>query len=744
MVQLGELSSGRQALEGAALALGTTATHNALRDPQKRPPRPREAIPEIPPHRPFELDEVTFCRNLRSAKRGAAGGPSGMTWEHLRPLLESPSDTNLLYRVASLLAQKSNGGVRGIMVGEVIRRLVARTIAQQLGPAVEAATSPFQFALSTKSGSECVAHCIQALCETDEQLTLTSVDGVSAFDLISRRAMMAGLESVDGGVSALPFVHLFYGRPSSYLWEDDSGTVHTINQGEGGEQGDPLMPLLFSVGQHPALLATQERLEANEWIFAFLDDIYILTKPERVGAVYAVLQEELFRHAYIRINGGKTHVWNAAGIEPPVCAALQRIAEVSDTSARVWRGSDIPPDRQGIRVLGAPVGHPEFVRAQMEMKQAEHQVLLDRIPALPDLQSAWALLVHCAASRANYFLRVVPPELGEEFASAHDRSLWTCLCNMMGIAEDACEATAREAASLPLALGGVGLRSARRTHPSAYWASWADSLHMVQKRHPGVEEVEGVPVGQSLTSASAAARSLADVHGFDIPSWRSLAAGVRPPPRDPEDHEPGSSRQGWQHEASSRVEQQFRALDLFPRITDTEKTMLRSQSGPGAGAFLSSTPSNPLTRIDSSSFRTLLCRRLRLAIPLSTRICRCGRTIDHFGHHRAACARSGVLARRGFAVESAVARICREGGGRVATNRMIRDLDLAVPNPGDLRRIEVIVDGLGIFGGAQLAVDATMVSPVRADGLPRPGAAAHDGVALTTARLRKQRTYNEL
>ena len=48
-------------------------------------------------------------------------------------------------------------------------------MAQQLGPAVvEAATSAFQFALSTKSGCECVAHCIQALCETDPQLTPTS------------------------------------------------------------------------------------------------------------------------------------------------------------------------------------------------------------------------------------------------------------------------------------------------------------------------------------------------------------------------------------------------------------------------------------------------------------------------------------------------------------------------------------------------------------------------------------------
>ena len=294
-----------------------------------------------------------------------------------------------------------------------------------------------------------------------------------------------------------------------------------------------------------------------------------------------------------------------------MCEVLLRIAEVSDTSARVWRGSH-PTSQPRDSCPGSSCRAPGFCEST-----DGHQVLLDRIPALPDLQSAWSLLVHCAASRANYFLRVVPPEL-ERSSPAHMTDPCGHVCvNMMGIAEDACETTAREAASLPLALGGLGLRSARRTHPSAYWASWADSLHMVQKRHPGVvahllTHLEGVPVGHSLTSASAAARSLAGVHGFDIPGevWAQEFVLQL------------ATLRGWQHEASSRVEQQFRALDLFPRLTDTEKTM-RSQSGPGAGAFLSTTtPSNPLTRIDSFSFRTLLCRRLRLAIPLSTRICR--------------------------------------------------------------------------------------------------------------------------
>ena len=46
----------------------------------------------------------------------------------------------------------------------------------------------------------------------------------------------------------LPFVCLFYGRASEYLWMDDAGNQRTVRQGEGGEQGDPLMPALYALG----------------------------------------------------------------------------------------------------------------------------------------------------------------------------------------------------------------------------------------------------------------------------------------------------------------------------------------------------------------------------------------------------------------------------------------------------------------------------------------------------------------
>ena len=46
--------------------------------------------------------------------------------------------------------------------------------------------------------------------------------------------------------------------------------------------------------------------------------------------------------------------------------------------------------------------------------------------------------------------------------------------------------TAKKLSTLPLRLGGLGLRSAERTAPAAYWASWADALAMVNTRAPQV------------------------------------------------------------------------------------------------------------------------------------------------------------------------------------------------------------------------------------------------------------------
>ena len=101
------------------------------------------------------------------------------------------------------------------------------------------------------------------------------------------------LAQCGGEISVVPFVHMFYSSPSSYLWEDDSGVVHTIRQGEGGEQGDAHSCFAW----HAALQEVQARLRPNELLFAYLDDVYVVSKPDGVGAICTVLQEALWTHA---------------------------------------------------------------------------------------------------------------------------------------------------------------------------------------------------------------------------------------------------------------------------------------------------------------------------------------------------------------------------------------------------------------------------------------------------------------
>ena len=74
------------------------------------------------------------------------------------------------------------------------------------------------------------------------------------------------------------------------------------------------------------------------------------------------------------------------------------------------------------------------------------------------------------------------------------------------------------------------------------------------------------------------------------------------------------------------------------------------------------------------------------------------------------CSRLKVEVTSSKAVESAIARTCREGGARVSTNVFVRDSDLGQFNHLECRRLEVVADGLSLFGGAQLAIDTTLVS----------------------------------
>ena len=309
-------------LTGVALAPkdDTTLAELCSRRPQSRVHDIPQAIIDHIPESPLQLDAKLFAKCLQTAPPGSALGPGGCTNEMWRVCLDDEETLSLLTSEAEDFAsaetppaaqsfmlatmtelRKKDGGVRGIATGSSFRRLVAKTLAKQFGTAVN--DTPFQFALSTRAGVDCVGHAVRFATDVDPEATVVSIDGVGAYDHVSRSAMMSKLWETPSLEKLLPFVSSVYGRPSCYKWRDSEGVCHEIHQHEGGEQGDPLMPLLFSLAVHNALRVVKQSLLPRELLFTFLDNIYVVSQPGRMLASGCTV--------------AKLVVWNKAWVHLP-------------------------------------------------------------------------------------------------------------------------------------------------------------------------------------------------------------------------------------------------------------------------------------------------------------------------------------------------------------------------------------------------------------------------------------------
>ena len=186
---------------------------------------------------------------------------------------------------------------------------------------------------------------------------------------------------------------------------------------------------------------------------------------------------------------------------------------------------------------------------------------MSRVARLPDLQSAWALLVNCGVPRANHIIRCLPPSMSQTYAQEHDRMIQQAVLRLLQPDEDLAPSEATRLfnlTSLPMALGGGGLRSAARTAPAACWASWSDAIPVLQHKSPRLASM----IAHALESNTQVASCFREVQqcrehlmsrGFRAcPSWQELARGVRP--EVVSTHEPGEWKHGWQYHASIRLE----------------------------------------------------------------------------------------------------------------------------------------------------------------------------------------------
>ena len=420
--------------------------------------------------------------------------------------------------------------------------------------------------------------------------------------------MLSELQHTPEASAMLPFVRLLYGAPSSIEWTDDEGVSHLVSQGEGGEQGDPLMPALFALALAPALRSFQKKLLPGEHVRAFLDDIYVTTSPALTASVLSRLEHHLFASLHIRLHAGKTRVWNSAGVRPPHLPPPPR-------ESTTWVGDPaLPPQDRGLRVLGSPLS----LRSS------------STFPCSTVLPSSCSLAYMTCKSRGHCCCYVRLLACTTVFGCLHLHSQLCSLPNMTATfcaASPSCftllpampiplpqSATAR--ANFSLRHGGLGLRSAAEHAPAAYFASWADSLVALRVREPDSchivarlldDATSGPSLPRCLSSLAGAVHLLRDT-GFQPPAFADLP--LQPPARLANPDEPVDTSRSWQRPASRAIDDstagRFRAMLDPPSLA-----LLESECGPFASRVLTASPSCHELTLDSPVFRALLLRRLR-------------------------------------------------------------------------------------------------------------------------------------
>ena len=205
-----------------------------------------------------------------------------------------------------------------------------------------------------------------------------------------------------------------------------------------------------------------------------------------------------------------------------------------------------------------------------------------------------------------------------------------------GSQEAQCRSRWHATTTLPM-MGGLGLRSAVRTAPGAFWASWADALPMLQQRLPRltgqVMHHLSHPDAFGCLGELQESVSRLDRDGFIArPCWEMLRRGARP--RPPLIVEPGE----WHHGGSTirlLVPNTIFETVVLAQSCAADQAHLRSHSGPCASQVLHGAPTAAEFRVKPLLFRTLVLERLRLPLSITEARCECGGSLDFRGQHRA-------------------------------------------------------------------------------------------------------------
>ena len=606
----------RLASSDDTLAAMNNSTFAALQD--KHPsPHPDSVIPPLQADLQSHFISISvmkedIVRAVRSFPNGSAGGPDGLRPQHLKdmispsavdccqallPALTSfvklvlegriPSSITPYFFGANLTAlQKKDGGVRPIAVGCTLRRLAAKVAGSKMMEEMGELLAPRQLGYGVRGGAEAAVHAARLyLYDLDPTKVVLKLDFKNAFNSIRRDKMLEAVQELAPGL--LQFVHSAYSSPSILFWAD-----RTLQSAEGVQQGDPLGPLLFCLTIHE--LSSQ--LQSELCLF-YLDDGTLGGSVEDLKHDLEVV-ERLGAEIGLQLNSRKTEI---------ICPNTDATA-----SLRFSLPGAHVVDPMKATLLGSPIGDVSCISDTLRAKTNLLRMMGDRLQLL-SAHDAILLLKHSfALPKLLYCLRTSPCFLSPR-VQEYDTLLKDIVSGITNVHFGEGSPTWAQA-TLPVKLGGLGIRCAAQIAPCAYLASTAASTDLVQHIVP--PHLRDIPFPY---------RNEAEI------LW---SEGHDHPP-------PGGIAQHHQ-----KIWDNIKATSIADALLETApdaraRARLLASSARESGVWLNVLPISSLgLRMDDDTIRVAVGLRLGAPLCRPHTCCHCGSEVDALATHGLSCRQS--------------------------------------------------------------------------------------------------------
>ena len=377
---------------------------------------------------------------------------------------------SLLSAGRAILIPKAAGGVRPIVVGECITRLVSYMALKEVMPQLLPHLLPLQLGCGLPSGTDTVTTTVQATLDLHPDWTAISLDVRNAFNSFDRNTTWEPVRRITPEL--LPLYAYLYGRPSEQIFADTDGTARSIPSSTGSRQGCVFGTFAYAMSLHPILQAiNEEHLSRTEGaiLLAYVDDAVIVAPPSQAVEAMRAYSTKLYDH-------------NLSTLRPDKCKAFS--PNTSPRALKEFHGlpDGVPATNSGLTLLGCPITH-QLAYALNHTREAFAPLTqaLSVLPHLNSTQMQFNLLQKSLCHLPTFHLRATAFNQCDELRRICQNVDYQIRATLQRLLPACSPLTAEgwSIAKLPLSLGGLGLRSPTDTADVAFVSRYVSVLPFI-------------------------------------------------------------------------------------------------------------------------------------------------------------------------------------------------------------------------------------------------------------------------